>query len=370
MASPSRRPTLLRHGAAALLCGLAALGLAACDQPQAAAPAERPVAATVTTVAVESRPLTRQVVASGTVKPWEEIVIGAESQGLAVVEVTVDEGDTVTQGQVLLRLNDAVLKAQFDQQTANLAAAKAALAEAQANLARAQDLQAHGNVSRQSLDERLAAQRTASAQVAVAEAALTEIKTRLDQAVVKSPVAGIVSKRSVNLGQVVSVGNELFRVIRDGRLELNAEVPEVSFAGLHDGLAALVRAEGLGTQVQASLRRLSPTVDARTRLGIAYVALPVDSGLKPGMFATAVIALDTAPVLVLPEASVVWRDGQEGAFKVDAQGIVHFTPVTTGLRREGMVEIKSGLAAGDLVAFRGAGFLADGDHVDVVEAKS
>ncbi|WP_158596234.1 efflux RND transporter periplasmic adaptor subunit [Oleomonas cavernae] len=344
------------------------MSLAGCDQAPSAA-AEKGPTLTVTTVLAQSRALARQVVASGSVVPWEEIVVSAEAQGLAVVEMLVDEGDSVTAGQVLLRLNDSVIKAQRDQQVANLSAAKAALAEAEANLRRTRDLQARGNASQQALDERLAAQRTAAAQVAVAEAARAEIEARLAQAVIAAPVAGTVAVRSINLGQVVSPGVELFRLIRDGRLELDAEVPETEFATLAPGLAASVRAEGLAVPVPARIRSLAPRVDARTRLGVAHIALPAGSGLRPGMFATATIDRGEVAVVMVPQTSVIWRDGAEGVFIVGTDGVAHFRAVETGLRRDGAVEIRQGLAAGEPVAVQGAGFLEDGDHVGVVEAR-
>ncbi|MCF4165477.1 efflux RND transporter periplasmic adaptor subunit [Zavarzinia compransoris] len=350
------------------------LGLAACDGAGEAPVAARGPDLTVSVVPAEVRAMSRRVVASGTVRAWEEIVIAAEAQGLAIAEVAVEEGDAVEQGAVLARLDAAVIEAQEAQGVANLAAAQAVLKEARANLARARDLQPRGTVSRQNLDARIAAERTAAAQVAVAEASLAEIRARLDQTVIRAPFAGVIARRDANVGQVVVVGGELFRLIRDGRLELEAEVPESDFARLRAGLAARVHAEGLDAPVAARLRALAPTVDPRTRLGIAHLELPADSGFKPGMFATGDIDLGAADLLMLPVAAIVWRDGVQGVFTIDGdrqgQGVARFTPVRTGLRREGLVEVRDGLAPGAAVALRGAGFLEDGDAVGVVEARS
>ncbi len=354
------RPLLLTAG---LLC-LALHPLAA------GAEGSRPPAMTVTVVRAAEHPMTRQVVASGTIRPWEEITVAAEAQGLAVIEVGADEGDSVEAGAILLRLNDSVLKAQRAQQAANLEAARAVLAEASANLSRARDLQPRGAVSQQSLDERLAAQRTASANVAVAEAALVEIDARLAQTVIRAPVAGIVSARGVNLGQVVNAGSEMFRLIRDGRLELQAEVPETAFGQLRPGLSATIEADGRAEALPATLRRLSPTLDPRTRLGIAYLALGPDSGLHPGMFATARIDLGAVDLLMVPQASIVWRGGIEGVFTVGDDGIARFAPIEAGLRRDGLVEIRTGVKPGERIALLGAGFLSDGDVVGVAEARS
>lgn len=352
-------------------------GLAACDGADEGPAATRGPDLTVSVVPAELRSMSRRVVASGTVRAWEEIVIAAEAQGLAIAEVGVDEGDTVEAGAVLATLDAAVIEAQEAQGVANLAAAQAVLKEAQANLARARDLQPRGTVSRQNLDARIAAERTAAAQVAVAEAGLAEIRARLDQTVIRAPFAGVIARRDANVGQVVVVGGELFRLIRDGRLELEAEVPESDFARLSAGLSAEVQAEGLDAPVRAQLRTLSPTVDPRTRLGIAHLELPAASGFKPGMFATGDIDLGANDLLMLPVAAIVWRDGVQGVFIIDTgndtaagQGVARFTPVRTGLRRDGLVEVREGLAPGAAVALRGAGFLEDGDAVGVVEARS
>lgn len=365
----ARRRTMARPGLALGLALALGLGLAACDRPEAAQAPKGPTL-TVTVLPVTATPITRQIIASGTVLPWEEILVATEAQGLAITEVLVEEGDEVTAGQVLLRLNDAVLKAQLAQQEASLVSARAVLAEARANLARAQDLQPRGTVSRQSLDERIAAERTATAQVQVAEAALTETRARLDQTVVRAPTAGIIAKKTANLGQVVGTGSELFRLIRDSRLELKAEVPEAIFAGLSPGLTAVVSAEGIGQPVPATVRGLSPTVDSRTRLGIAHVALPAGSGFRPGMFGTATIDIGTANVLMVPTSAIVWRDGVEGVFTIDGAGIAHFAPVVTGVRPKGEVEIRDGLKPGDRIAVQGAGFLEEGDKVATQEVQS
>lgn len=364
----ARRRAMARLGLMAAL----GLGLSACDQPEAAQAPQSPPGPTltVTILPVKATALTRRIVASGTVLPWEEIQVATEAQGLAITEVLVDEGDQVAAGQILLRLNDAVLKAQLTQQEAGLISARAVLAEARANLARAQDLQPRGTVSRQSLDERIAAERTAAAQVQVAEAALTETRARLDQTVVRAPTDGIIAKKTANLGQVVGAGSELFRLIRDGRLELKAEVPETTFAGLSPGLAATVTAEGIGQPVAARVRSLSPTVDSRTRLGIAHVALPAGSGLRPGMFASAAIEIGTTEALMVPASAIVWRDGVEGVFTIDGAGLAHFAPVLTGARPKGEVEIRDGLKAGDRIAVQGAGFLEEGDKVATREVQS
>jgi RND family efflux transporter MFP subunit len=157
--------------------------------------------------------------------------------------------------------------------------------------------------------------------------------------------------------------------VRGGRLELEAEVPETELVRIREGQPATVSADGAG-EVAATVRAVAPSIDARTRLGIVHLALPADSGFRPGMFARAEIALGDAPALVVPQAAVVWRDGKAGSFVIDAEGNARFRGVETGARFGSEVEIRGGLTAGERVALEGAGFLEDGDRVRVADDAS
>jgi RND family efflux transporter MFP subunit len=327
--------------------------------------AARP-ALTVTTAEVASRPVPRVVSTSGTVRAWQELPVGSETSGLAVVELLVEEGDTVTRGQLLARLNDHVLVAQLAQQEAGISEARATLTEAQANLKRAETLHSQNAASAQSLDARQAAASTASARLAVAEASRAETAARLAQTRILAPDEGYVSSRTVEIGQIVASGQELFKIVRGSRLELEAEVPETELVSVRDGQHATVSADGAG-EVAATVRAVAPSIDARTRLGIVHLALPPDSGFRPGMFARAEVALGDAPALVVPQGAVVWRDGKAGSFVIDAEGNARFRSVETGARFGANVEIRGGLTAGERVALEGAGFLEDGDHVRVAD---
>ncbi|NEX92266.1 efflux RND transporter periplasmic adaptor subunit [Caulobacter sp. 17J65-9] len=342
---------------------LIAVALSACHKGEEKKTEPRAVL-TVTAEAVRSEALPRTVDASGTVAPWREIPVAAETGGLTAVAVNVDEGDYVSQGQTLVKLNDEVLQAQLRQQTAAVASARARLAEAEANLKRSRELNRRGYLSTADLDSRTAEQGTASADVAAAIASRAETAARLDQTVIRAPVAGLVSARAVVKGQIVVAGTELFRVVRDGRLELNAEVPEADLGLVRPGQSAQVTAAQAGT-VAGSVRIVTPQVDPQTRLGLARVALPARSAFSPGMFARARIDVGAQPALTVPLAAVVYREDKAGVFVVGADERAHFRSVTTGARAEGRVEITAGLKAGERVAVQGAGFLADGDRVRI-----
>ncbi len=356
---------LLRHRSPIRLftAALAVALLAACGDGAPHKNETRP-AMTITTVTVKSKPMPRAMTVMGTVVAWEEMPVGAEVGGLAITQVMVDEGDAVKRGQVLARLNDTVLRAQLVQQEANIAAAKAQFAEAQSNLRRAEELLPKGHISGQTADARRAAAGTAQAQLTVAEAARDETLARLAQTRITAPDDGYVSARSAVIGQIVNSGDQLFRIVRDGRLELDAEISETALSALAPGLTVQVSAEGI-PPAAATVRAVAPSVDVKSRLGLAHIALPPNAGFRPGMFAQASISLHDSAALMVPGSSVVFRDGAAGVFVAAKGNTVSFRKVDTGERYGEWVEIRGGVAAGDQVALKGAGFLEDGDQVIV-----
>jgi RND family efflux transporter MFP subunit len=347
----------------------AALALTACGGHDAAgedAPAGNAAGQTVRVQAVALETLPRTVTASGTVTAWEEVPVGAETGGLTATAVHVDEGSYVRQGQPLVQMNDALLRAQLRQQQAAVQTAEANAARDDAALARAQELRDRGFLSQAGLDTALANQRSSQANLAAAQAALSEIRTRLSQATVRAPVSGLVTRRNVTRGQIIAAGTELFRIVRDGRLELDAQVPEAELSLVRAGQPAVIEAgrEGGGTGV---VRIVTPEVDPQSRLGVARVALS-NTSLKPGMFARARIDVGAQPALTVPSAAVVFREGQAGVFVLGANSTVRFTPIRTGPRSGATVAVTSGLTAGQRIVTQGAGFLGDGDRVIVAGA--
>lgn len=308
--------------------------------------------------------MARPVVGDGSVLPWQELVVGNEASGLRVAEVAVEEGERVAKGQLLVRLDDSVLRAQRDQYAAGIEEAQSALVLARQDLERTIELSRGQIAARQQLDQRRAGADQAEARLAVARARLLEIEARLAQARIVAPDDGVVTRRPALMGTVVQPGQEMVRMIRDGRLELNARVPELQLARVRPGQA--VRVLHGDREIAASVRAVAPTVAPETRLGTVYVALPPGSGLLPGMFARAEIATGETEVVAVPLEALVVREGEPAVF-VLAEGAdrVALRPIATGARREGMVEVTRGLAPGERVVTAGAGFLADGDRVRV-----
>lgn len=350
--------------------GLAMLGvLAACGgHSEEAAADENRGRQTVTAATVRLINLPRTLSASGSVSAWEEVPVGAETGGLVATAVYVDEGAYVRQGQPLVQLNDTVLRAQVRQSEAQVATARANLSRDQAALARAQELKERGYLSQASLDTATANQRAAAAALQSAEAALSEQRTRLAQTVIRAPVSGRIISRSVTRGQIVQAGTELFRMVRDGRLELDAQVPEADLPLVRAGQTATIVSEEAGSVV-GTVRIVTPEVDPQTRLGLARVALPAGAALRPGMFARAEINVGAQPAFVVPSSSIVYREGKPGVYVIGTNDTVAFRAVTTGIR-QGQDLAVTGVRANERVVVSGAGFLGDGDQVRIGAARA
>jgi RND family efflux transporter MFP subunit len=350
---------------ALLLAAAAALTLSACGGGDDKSKAETHGASrqTVSAATAAEVALPRVIVASGSVSAWEEVPIGAETGGLTAVGVYVDEGAYVRQGQVLVKLNDALLQAQLRQQQAGVQTAEANAARDDAALGRAQELKQRGFLSQASLDTALANQRASQANLASARAALSEIRTRLSQAEIKAPVSGLIISRNVTKGQIVEAGTQLFRMVRDGRLELDAQVPETDLPALRAGQTATITSNE-GVTTTGTIRIVTPEVDAATRLGLARITLSPGSGLKPGMFARAAIDAGAQPATVVPTGAVLYRNNKAGVFVLGADNAASFRPVTVLSRRDDQTSV-SGVEPGVRVVVQGAGFLSDGDKVTV-----
>jgi HlyD family secretion protein len=357
-------------GAVGGLLGLVALGVAAQASKGASAPAGQAASAarpalSVQTVAPQSTPIRIGLSAHGSVAAWQEASVGSEVQGLRLAEVRAQVGDTVKKGQVLAVFASETLRAELAQLKAAVAEAEASLAEAAGNAQRARDLQSSGALSGQQIQQMLTAERVAQARLDAQRAAVMAAEVRLKQTEVLAPDNGVVSVRTANVGAVMPAGQELFRLIRQGRLEWRAEVPASELPRLKPGMAATVTPPG-GTPVAGKVRLLAPTVDAATRNGIVHVDLPNPGAARAGMFAAGEFEVSERSGLTLPQSAVVLRDGFSYVFTVDAQSKVRQQKVELGRRQGDRVEVVSGLPANAKVVASGGGFLGDGDLVRVV----
>jgi RND family efflux transporter MFP subunit len=307
------------------------------------------------------------IVANGNIAAWQEAVIGAEISGYRLTEVLVNVGDVVKKGQLLARISSDTVAAELEQAKAAVVEAEATLAEARANADRARQVESAGALSAQQINQYLTAEQTVLARVNAAKAKLQTDELRLSQTRVSAPDHGVISARTATVGSLAQPGQELFRLIRGKRLEWRAEVTAAELGRIKPGMKAWLITPN-GERIEGVVRMVAPTVDAQTRNAIVYVDLPVDGPARAGMFARGEFELGMGKALTLPQSAVLLREGFSYVYRVDDSRRVTQLKVMVGRRVGDRIEITGGLDAGTAVVASGAGFLADGDTVRVVDA--
>ncbi len=385
--------------AALAMAGLALLAARSNAAGNEAAPAGVKPALTVTLTQARVSVLPLKLSANGNVVAWQEAIIGAEVNGLRVQELNAGIGDQVQKGQLLATFAAEGVQADVALARAALMEATAAATDAAANAVRARAVQSSGALSAQQIDQLLTAELMAKARVASAQAQLDTQQLRLSHTRLLAPDSGIVSARSASVGAVVGAGVEMFRLIRQGRLEWRAEVTATELGRIKAGTPVLMTAPD-GTQARGRVRMVAPTVDAQTRNGLIYVDIlpgqfpagppqgklapsggsPVREALsksgvatsvgafKPGMFARGEFELGSNSAMSVLQTALVVRDGFNYVFRVGADKHVVQVKVQTGRMLGDQVEILSGIKPEDKLVATGGGFLSDGDLVRVVEA--
>lgn len=336
--------------------------------PQAALPAKAAKPAlTVSLVAPQQQDWAQLIPANGNVVAWQEAVIGPEISNYRIAEVKVQVGERVKKGQVLARIASDTVASELAEVRAAVAEIEASAAEAKSNSERATELKTKGFYSTQLHTQYQTADHTAQARLAAARARLQAAELKMGKTAVLAPDDGVISASGAVVGSLTQSGQELFRLIRGGRLEWRAEVPAADLARIQPGVPARL-SNPAGEIVQGQVRTVAPSVDAQTRNGLVYVDLPASPAVRAGMFARGEFALAASPALTLPQTALVLREGFAYVFRFDGESRVAQTKVLTGRRQGERVEIVSGLDASARVVERGAGFLADGDTVKISPA--
>ncbi len=361
------KPILVIASAAAALAAGAAVYLtkqsaANTEKAKATPVATVKPALTVTITQPTAADLPITLSANGSIVAWQEASVGAEANGLRLTEVRVNVGDEVQQGQVLAKFAAETIQADVAQARASLAEAVANARESAANGDRARRLQPTGAISAQQINQYLTAEQAGTARVQAARATLHAQQLRMQHTQVIAPDSGVISVRMATVGAVVGTGTELFRMIRQGRLEWRAEVMSEELGRMAPGAMATLTAAN-GRKIQGKVRMVAPTVDPQTRAALVYVDLPKDSGAKAGMFATGQFELGSSDALTVPQQAVVVRDGFTFVFGMNADRRVAQIKVATGRRLGDRVEITSGVTPDTVIVASGAGFLNDGDLV-------
>jgi RND family efflux transporter MFP subunit len=384
---------------AAAVAGLAFTGkLPLTQKPTdaAATPQKSRLAPPIAVTVAKATPadLVESVLVTGSLVAREEILVGPEVEGLRIVEVLADEGDKVRKGQVLARLVSDTIETQLVQNEALIAKARAGIAQAKSNIVaaearlvearnaynRAKPLSQSGVLSESGMDQRTSAARTAEANLAAAkdglalaeadlaaaEAQRRDLEWRRGRTEVTAPADGIVSRRVARVGGYAAGAAEpMFRIIADGEIEFDAEVTETRIASLKVGQSVLIDPAGT-ERVTGTIRIVSPEIDRATRLGRIRVFIGANPKLRVGAFATGVIETARSRGLAVPVSAVLY--GTDGpTVQVVADGKVSTRRVKLGLTQGKLIEIKDGLADGDLVIAKSGTFLRDGDSVRPIQ---
>jgi len=364
------------NGIALLATVSVALSLSACHGKQegaeASGTASAPQAASVLTVEIvtpQTQTWPQTVSTSGALAAWQEIIVSPETGGLRIAELLVDVGARVKRGQLLARLSDESLVNDLTKQEAVVAQAQSNLDQAVSNARRAKEVENSGGLSAQSIEQYRITEATSRASLASAKADLAATQLKLRQTRVVAPDDGLVASKTGILGNVVNAGTELFRLVRQSRVEWLAEVDARQLAQLREGQVAHLSLPD-GQRIDGHVRLVGPVLSMNTGRALAYVSLPVNSPARVGMFANGTIDLADKAALTLPQSALVARDGRDYVYLLGAGNKVRSVPITTGRRQQQRIEVLGGIAGDAKVVASGGAFLSDGAQVTVNAPKA
>jgi HlyD family secretion protein len=389
------RPTSFIILAAALGLALPAPALRAEEEAAAPTPVVQTLPA-ITVSEVVQRKMTDRVLTSGLVAAVEEVQVAPLIEGQPLEALLADVDDMVAKDQVLATLSRSTLELQETEAVASLASARAGIAQGEAQLVeaeaaeaearrvaeRTEKLREQGTAPQAQLDNAAAAATSAAArvtvamegleaaraQLALAEARLENIRLQLSRTEVKAPVAGKIIARNAKLGAVATAAGEpMFVIVRDGELELRADVAEADVLRLAKDQRAKLRAVGMSDVLTGHVRLVEPTINPTSRLGRARIEIDDEAALRSGMFVEAEITVAERDSLAVPlTALAASADGISVLRVVD--GLVERVPVKIGIREGAYVEILEGLSAGEQVVTKAGAFVRAGDRINPVLA--
>lgn len=378
------------------LCALSGASSVVYAAEEAAPTARQSLPSIVVTTATE-RMLTERVLATGTVRAVEDVFVSPLVEGLPVQTLNADVGDRVEAGSTLAVLNPDTLNLQKSQLNASLAKSRASLAQIRAQLVEAQAnaqeavrvrdrsrrLATSGSLSTAQADQTAAAADAALARVTSAEqsievaqadievvqAQIADIDLRVNRTAVTTPVSGVVSARNAKVGAIATgAGDPLFALIRDGAVELVADVPEAEILKLKVDQPVLIRLAGSTATLDGNIRLIAPTIDAQTRLGTVHIRFKSPDNARVGMYGSAEIIVQQKQGLALPLTAITTARSETITRRVE-DGVVKFATITTGIQDGQFIEIASGLKAGEKVVAKAGAYVRDGDRINPVDAQ-
>lgn len=377
-----KKKVFLLVPAAALVLGFAGCSKEAPKKPGSAPGAQAAQALKVKTAEVQGRPVARSVEATGTLAPWDEVIVSNDTPG-TVLKIEADLGDSVTAGSTLAVLDQREAKLNYQDAEAALQTSlksldreRARAVDAKTTLARYDELFKQGMVSASQHDGAVTAHDVAEAQLRETEAKVSQSEARFDLAkkrlsdtVIKSPISGKVSKRSVSVGENVKEKTQMFSIVSTGTLKFQGTVAEVSVPMLKSGQAVEVAVDAYRDKTfKGRLTRISPALDVKTRTLDVEASVPNPAGLlKPGFFAKGLILTNVEKgVPFVPADAVYIFVGITKVFVIE-DGVARERLVKTGVREGSLVEIMDSVTPGQTVATTNLSVLYDGAKVSVEE---
>lgn len=301
----------------------------------------------VTMTPVVNGTVEQTIETSGVIVPKEDITVTAEVSGARILDVLVEEGQSVTKGQVLARLDAQTIKNQHSQLTAELEKAKD-------DYDRVFKIKDTGAVSLESVAQKKAAYESLKAQADNAQLNVT-------RAEIISPAAGVIYKRSVSVGELTQSSEILFKIAAEGKSELEIIIPESSLSKVSSQTKSEIFITGRDKSIPSSIRIISPRIDSLTRTAMVRLALNTSDFIPIGMFGRAKLTLSSQQGLTLPSSAL--QQDTKGTFVwISENNVVKRQPVNVLLRGENALLV-DGIKENQDVVARAGTFLQDGDKI-------
>jgi RND family efflux transporter MFP subunit len=308
--------------------------------------------------------IARVVTASGALAAQRDQPIGAAGGGGRVTAVLVDAGSWVRQGQTLVTVDRSVQAEQTAQLAAAVESARANAALAQNEYDRSATLVGRGFVSKADLDRKRAARDQARAQVRVAQAQLGATRAGIGLLDVRAPNNGLILSRSVEVGQVIGgASGALFRLARDGAMEMRAQLSQGDLASMRVGLPASVRPLGSDVPLSGTVRRVSPVIDPVSRQGEVLISVPYTPAIRPGGFAEARITAGATTAPLLPQSAVLSDADGNYVYVINGRKEVERRRIKVGAVDNSGVVVTEGLSGNETVVLSAGPFLNPGQKV-------
>ncbi len=318
-------------------------------------------------ITVEPETLARGPVIAGSLQPELRAELRAEVPGV-VLEVLKDNGDEVSEGELLLRIDSTALRDNLLSAQEAERAAEAALDQSERQFKRMQTMVEKGLVAVETVETAEGARNQAQSALASARARVVESRQLLEKTQVRAPFAGVVGARSVSAGNTVQVGMELLQVLDISTMRFEGMIAADEVGKVRTGATVHFRVNGFpDREFEGRVERTNPVANEATRQVQVLVALPeVNENLVAGLYAEGRIEVESRPVILLPESALV-RDGDLAHVWTVSQGELKRADVVLGQQdpRLGRFEVSSGLSMGDEVLRHPLGILKDGRPVEI-----